>query len=195
MSSSPPSERQRLRRALIARRETLDAATHARLSAAVCAHLRDLLARLAPASLGFCWPYRREVDILPLVTDWLQGDPTRRAALPVVGTTDAPLRFRCWSPGDTLTTDRYGIPTPMQGAWLQPELLLIPVNGFDARGYRLGYGGGYFDRTLAELKPARGTIGVGFELARLTTLPEEAHDHPLDWIVTEKGAFHEGGYP
>lgn len=185
-----PARRSALRQELIARRSALSADEHARLSALVRDHLAALLERLAPSSLGFCWPYRAEVDVLPLVSSWLAGDPARRAALPVVETTQTALRFRRWSPGDALDTDRYGIPTPRGGEWMQPALLLIPVNGFDAHGNRLGYGGGYFDRTLAALRPERGCVGVGFELARLDAFPPQAHDRPLDWIVTEKGAFH-----
>lgn len=190
MDSASLSRRQDLRRRLIAEREQLDPAEHARLSEAVRTHLAALLAQLDPPCMGFCWPFRREADLLPLLASWLAADPARRAALPVVETTPGPLRFRRWSPGDALAADRYGIPTPLAGEWLQPDLLLIPVNGFDARGYRLGYGGGYFDRTLAELRPARGSIGVGFELARLDAVPHADHDQPLDWIVTERGAFH-----
>lgn len=85
-----------------------------------------------------------------------------------------------------MVADRYGIPAPQGTPQLQPDLLLVPVNGFDARGYRIGYGGGYFDRTLAGAdRPV--TVGIGFELARLDDVQPEAHDLPLDWIVTEAG--------
>ena len=88
-----------------------------------------------------------------------------------------------------MTPDRHGIATPVAGDTLQISLLLVPVNGFDARGYRLGYGGGYFDRTLESLDPSPQTIGIGFELGRLQRIEESTHDKPLDWIVTEAGAF------
>lgn len=190
MDTSSPSERQILRRRLVASRERLDAAEHARLSQALRDHLAALLTRLQPSCIGFCWPHRREPDLLPLMSAWLEADPDRCAALPVVQTVPGPLQFRRWSPGDALAADRYGIPTPLAGEWLQPDVLLIPVNGFDALGFRLGYGGGYFDRTLAARRPTGASIGVGFELARLDAVPHEAHDQPLDWIVTERGAFH-----
>ena len=77
----------------------------------------------------------------------------------------------------------------MAGAWLVPDLILLPLNGFDAAGYRLGYGGGYFDRTLAALLPRPLAIGVGFEINRLDSIRPESHDQRLDWIVTEAGAF------
>jgi 5,10-methenyltetrahydrofolate synthetase len=88
--------------------------------------------------------------------------------------------------------DRYGIPTPIEGEFAVPEVLLIPVNAFDAQGYRLGYGGGFFDRTLAALNPAPLTIGVGFELSRVETIDPQAHDIRLDAIVTEAGVFRPG---
>ena len=88
-----------------------------------------------------------------------------------------------------LYADRYGIPTPMAGDWLQPELILLPLNGFDAAGYRLGYGGGFFDRTLAALSPRPLAVGVGFEINRLESIHPETHDQRLDWLVTEAGVF------
>ena len=110
-------------------------------------------------------------------------------ALPVVVKRAAPLAFRPWTPDTPLTPDRYGIPTPTTGDWVIPQVLLLPVNGVDAQGYRLGYGGGYFDRTLAALAPRPLAIGVGFEQARVADIHPEAHDMPLDALVTEAGIF------
>jgi 5,10-methenyltetrahydrofolate synthetase len=104
-------------------------------------------------------------------------------------TEDAPLRFREWTPDGPLAPDRYGIPTPTAGAWLTPDLILLPLNGFDDAGYRLGYGGGYFDRTLAALVPRPLAVGVGFAINRIDSIRPEPHDQRLDWIVTEDGAF------
>ncbi len=111
------------------------------------------------------------------------------AALPVVVAEATPLAFRAWDKESALVPDRYGIPTPVDGEWLVPELILLPLNGFDAAGYRLGYGGGYFDRTLAALSPRPLAVGVGFEINRLASIRPELHDQRLDWIVTEAGAF------
>ena len=85
--------------------------------------------------------------------------------------------------------DSYGIPTPSCGEFITPEALLIPVNVFDAAGYRLGYGGGYFDRTLAALTPRPLAVGVGFETNRVASIRPQPHDQHLDWIITENGAF------
>ena len=198
MKSTHP-DRKNQRQQLISAREALSAATRAELETALLVHLQELLDQLAASSpvgnalasetLGFCWPFRSEPDIRQLIATWLAVDPTRKAALPVVIKQNAPLAFRHWTPDSVMTPDRHGIPTPSTGDLLTPSLLLIPVNGFDSRGFRLGYGGGYFDRTLASLSPKPLSIGVGFELGRLPRIIEAQHDKPLDWIVTEAGAF------
>ncbi|NBU58208.1 MAG: 5-formyltetrahydrofolate cyclo-ligase [Betaproteobacteria bacterium] len=157
--------------------------------AALAGHLTALLGHLAPASLGFCWPYRAEFDMRDVVAAWLHADTTRWAALPVVGVTGVPMRWRRWDPRAELPLDRYGIPFPGDGPDLHPELLLIPCNGFDARGYRIGYGAGHFDRTLAAMQPRPLAIGVAYELARLPDTQPQAHDLPMDWLITEGGAW------
>lgn len=121
------------------------------------------------------------------VLAWRQGGG--HTALPVVLGPDRALAFRDWHPDAPMGADRYGIPTPIGGEWRQPDVLLIPVNAFDSAGFRLGYGGGFFDRTLAALSPRPLCIGLGFECNRVTSIRPEAHDLPLDWIVTETGAF------
>lgn len=152
---------------------------------AIEGHLDSLIETLAPRSLAFCWPYRSEADLRGWVARWLAADARRIAALPVVVTRDAPLIFRRWLPGSALAPDRHGIPCPVHGEALTPELILVPLNAFDARGYRLGYGGGYFDRTLATIRPL--TVGIGFELGREADVLPQSHDRALDWLVTEAG--------
>jgi 5,10-methenyltetrahydrofolate synthetase len=179
--------RRALRAALIAAREALPAAEHARLSGLVEGHLANLLARLEPKVIGWCWPYRAEFDCRALVGRWLAGGRQRRAGLAVVVATASPLAFRRWTPRSPLVAGLYGIPVPRSGPVLAPDLLLLPLNGFDEAGYRLGYGGGYFDRTLAAADPAPTSVGVGFELARLASIAPGPHDLPLDYVVTEAG--------
>lgn len=87
-----------------------------------------------------------------------------------------------------METDHHGIPIPADGERLEPDLILVPLNVFDAAGYRLGYGGGYFDRTLASLDPLPVCVGVAFEVARTETAYPQPHDQPMDWLVTETGA-------
>ena len=170
---------------MAARRESMAAAEHALLSARIVAHAGAALPRSGVAA--FCWPIRHEPDVRKLLEKWMAAGV--RAALPVVVAENAALRFREWGPDSELARDRYGIPTPTAGDWLLPDLILLPLNGFDAAGYRLGYGGGYFDRTLAALTPRPLAVGVGFAINRLESIRPEAHDQRLDWIVTENGAF------
>lgn len=179
-------ERRELRKRALAAREALPAARHDTLTQRIIEHLEALLAELSPRVLAFCWPYRAEPDLRPFVVHWLAQAPGRIAALPVALEADAPLTFRAWAPGVEMAVDRHGIPIPARGDRVEPEVLLVPVNVFDAEGFRLGYGGGYFDRTL-EAMPAT-AVGVGFELARAATVYPQAHDRPMDWIVTEAGA-------
>ena len=181
--------RRALRRDMVARRAVLSEATRAAWSA----HIVDgLLAALpVPRVVAFCWPIKHEPDVRAIVPHWA-GCGTR-AALPVVVQEGAPLAFRHWAPETPLEPDRYGIPTPMAGEWLIPDLILLPLNGFDGEGYRLGYGGGYFDRTLAALTPRPLAVGVGFEINRLPSIRPESHDQRLDWLVTEAGAVRVGG--
>lgn len=185
LSEDTTAWRRELRRAMVERRAALDDAGHAALSARIAGHALAALAR--PAVAAFCWPIRHEPDVRAIVTAWAAEGA--RAALPVVAAEDAPLLFREWTPETPLTADRYGIPTPAAGAWLTPDLILLPLNGFDGAGYRLGYGGGYFDRTLAALVPRPLAVGVGFEINRIASIRPAPHDQRLDWIVTENGAF------
>ncbi len=177
--------RQALRRDMVARRTALSEAAHAALSAAIVGHLQLTLP--IPQRVAFCWPIRREPDVRAAIAFWAEKGSL--AALPVVQVADAALAFRAWTAESRLEADIYGIPTPVDGDFVQPDMILLPLNGFDAAGYRLGYGGGYFDRTLAALSPRPLAVGVGFEINRLSSIRPEAHDQRLDWIVTESGAF------
>lgn len=132
------------------------------------------------------WPIKGEADLRP----WLgllhgQGAVI---ALPVVVQVAAPLEFRRWHPGTAMERGIWNIPVPPAGAdSLRPEIALAPLVGWDCEGYRLGYGGGYFDRTLAATKPRPHVIGVGLQAARIGTIHPQPHDIPMDAIVTEGG--------
>ena len=177
--------RRALRQEMAARRAALADPEHAALSARIVAHAEAALAR--PAIAAFCWPIKHEPDVRALLQSWREAGV--RAALPVVVAEHEALRFREWAPDTPLAADRYGIPTPSAGDWLTPDLILLPLNGFDGAGYRLGYGGGYFDRTLAALTPRPLAVGVGFETNRVASIRPQPHDQHLDWIITENGAF------
>lgn len=187
-SENPPpgiAFRAELRRARIAARQTLDQATHARHSAAIDGSLAELLTPRPPSVLAFCWPIRAEFDCRPLARRLLAKG--WRTCMPVVIEADAAMIFRAWTPQSAMALDRHGIPVPEDGETLIPDVLLLPLVAFDARGFRLGYGGGYFDRTLAGMVPRPFTVGVGFELARVDSIRPATHDIALDAAVTEAG--------
>ncbi len=175
--------RARLRREKIAARMALPADEHERASRLIETGLEALLADLTPRVVAFCWPLRREFDCRPLVGRLIAGG--WRAVQPVVLAPATPMVFRPWRPDTPMTEDRYGIPIPSGDSTVTPDVVLLPVVAFDAQAYRIGYGGGYFDRTLAALSPKPLTIGIGFELARVESVRPEPHDIRLDAIVTE----------
>jgi 5-formyltetrahydrofolate cyclo-ligase len=158
---------------------------------ALGARLTAVIERYAPNSVGFYWPVAGEFDARAVVTQWLAADPARGAALPVVVQPHAAMAFHAWHARASMKTGRYRIPVPEEEVVVAPELLLIPCVGFDEDRFRLGYGGGYYDRTLAAWPVARRpvTIGVAFEAGKCEALPREAHDLPLDAIVTERAVY------
>ena len=134
---------------------------------------------------------RDELDVWPLLRRLL--DLGHVCALPVVEDRAMPLTFRRWRPDDVLVADGYGIPTPLDTApAVTPRVVLVPLVAFDRRGCRLGYGAGYYDRTLSTLR-GNGTIaavGVGFAAQEVDRVPAAATDQTLDWIVTEAEVIH-----
>jgi 5,10-methenyltetrahydrofolate synthetase len=179
--------RRELRARLIAERQALAPDVHARLSAALDAALDT---RFPPGTVGLAagyWPIRGEFDPRPYLLRTLAAGG--EVALPVVTAPGAPLRFRRWTPETAMEAGPWDIPHPAAGPEVTPATLMIPLVGFDASGHRLGYGGGFYDRTLAALRPRPLAVGLGFELGRLGSLAPRSHDHPMDVIVTEAGAF------
>lgn len=170
---------------LIARREAISPARHQQWSECITAILVEAFPLGAGAVVGFCWPFRNEFDARFAVRHWRERGVA--AALPEVVAPGAPLRFRAWHPGVPMARGVYDIPFPDGTDVLLPDVVLAPMNGFDAQGYRLGYGGGYFDRTLAALHPAPLAIGVSFDALRLQTIYPQPHDVPMDFVVTESG--------
>jgi 5-formyltetrahydrofolate cyclo-ligase len=174
-----------LRREKLAARLALDPAAHAALSANLEQHLTALLLPLAPQTLAFCAPVRGEFDARPLASRLLERG--WHAAMPVVTAVNAPMSFHAWTPSSAMSSDRYGIPIPADGAAVVPDIVLLPLLAFDAQGFRLGYGGGYFDRTLAAMVPRPQAIGIGFEVGRVADIRPQVHDIRLDAVVTETG--------
>ena len=175
--------RREQRAALLGARQALAAGTYRAASRAIAARLETLLETLGPAVLGGYWPIRREFNPLALLRS--RRSAGLPIALPRVAARDAPLEFRLWPSGARMARGVYDIPYPADTAVVLPDTLLVPMLGFDAAGYRLGYGGGYYDRTAA-LQPRPHLIGIAFEHALLPTIQPLGHDIPMDWIVTEE---------
>jgi 5,10-methenyltetrahydrofolate synthetase len=142
---------------------------------------------LASCRLAFCWPIKGEYDARHLArTLRSRGSLT---ALPVVVAPRTPLAFREWHPGVKLVNGPLDIPYPADSPPIVPDVVLLPMNGWDRMGYRLGYGAGFFDRTLAAAEKTPVVIGVAYELARLETIHPQPWDIPMDYVVTERGLY------
>ena len=143
--------------------------------------------------IGAYWPIKGEFDPLPALHRWKEdGELTeqetrRRIGLPVINKLHKTLTFHAWYPGCPMENDAYDIPKPKDTEVLVPTLLFVPCVGFGPKGNRLGYGGGFYDRTLASLAPKPFTVGLGFNFGFEPDLEFEAHDVPLDAILTEEG--------
>ena len=176
------------RKRLIEARMALPLDQHAAFSAVITEKLGERFPPSALPSLGCYWPFRREFNCIPLMERIIaQGGWT---ALPVVLQKNHPLEFRRWTPQTKMEAGVWNIMHPAEGEPVYPAALLIPLVGFDAAGYRLGYGAGYYDRTLAAFPHKPLTIGVGFEVCRMPTIHPQQFDVPIDYIVTEAGIVH-----
>ena len=143
-----------------------------------------------PATIAAFWPMQNEFDVRPLIMQLFAAG--HEMALPVVTGRGQPRVFRTWRPADSLEQGPFRTLQPLaQRPEVDPDLLLVPLLAVDRDGYRLGYGGGYYDRTLAALRARRPVqaVGIAFELQRLDELPRSARDERLDWLLTEAGAF------
>ena len=135
-------------------------------------------------------PYLSEISTLPLLAK-LAGEGWI-TALPVVVGKELPLLFRRWAPGDAMVSGLWDIQIPADTApEVEPDVLLVPMLAFDRKGYRLGYGGGFYDRTLAKLRAVKlvTAIGVAYAGQEIEAVPHDSHDQPLDWIMTERETF------
>ncbi len=142
---------------------------------------------LARCRLAFCWPIKGEYDARHLARTL--RDRGSLTALPVVVAPKTALVFREWHPGVKLVNGPLDIPYPADSPEIVPDVVLLPMNGWDRMGYRLGYGAGFFDRTLAAAEKKPVVIGVTYELARLETIHPQSWDIPMDYVVTEAGLY------
>ncbi len=146
--------------------------------------LADFLAGHRGRVLSGYMPMRSEIDPLPAMAAH-QGP----VGVPVILARDTPLKFREWSPGCRLVQGAFRAMIPEEGAWVEPEVMIVPLLAFDARGYRLGYGGGFYDRTLEWLRARGPVLAVGFAFAaqEVEAVPVDGFDQRLDAVVTERG--------
>lgn len=176
-----------LRKELLARRQAVSVSEREAWNKAITQHLMEGFPQLAGMTIGIYWPYQGEFDPRHAVRHF--RDRGARTALPEVVRKAEPLRFRHWQPGVAMTKGVYDIPVPADTEIVVPQALIMPPVGFDAAGYRLGYGGGFYDRTLASIAPRPLTIGVAYELSRLPTIHPQEFDLAMDYVVTERGVF------
>lgn len=168
---------------LLEARRTMPADEHRRASATI---MCELLLRLCPGSHGLTgcyWPFRREFNCVPYMREILRHGGG--VALPVVIARRRPLEFRCWEEHTTMESGVWNIPHPAAGPSVFPSALVIPLVGFDDAGYRLGYGAGYYDTTVASFAVRPLLVAVGFENSRMPTIYPQPHDEPMDVIITE----------
>jgi len=143
--------------------------------------------------IGAYWPIKGEFDPLPVLHRWkedgelLDKPQLRRIGLPVIDKATKTMRFHAWYPGCPMEEDAYAIPKPKDTEVLQPTLLFVPCVGYAAGGYRLGYGGGFYDRTLAGLTPRPFTAGLGFAPGFIEDFHPACHDIALDAILNDNG--------
>jgi 5,10-methenyltetrahydrofolate synthetase len=186
----PNQDKKLLRRQLQAERQSL-IDRHQRAM-----HLQEVLrvwlVQRPDSAIGAYWPIKGEFDALPALYRWTEGGENRRIGLPVIEKTTKKLTFHVWYPGCEMEDDAYGIPKPKDTPVFEPTLLLVPCVGFGPKGVRLGYGGGFYDRTLSTLSPRPFTVGLAYNNGFVPWLEAEPHDVPLDTILTEDGVAWKG---
>lgn len=186
-TSSATQWKAQVRADILRRRQAIADSDRRLWNAEITRLLLQHFPQLASMTIGLYWPYMGEFDPRHAVYRWRKQGAV--AALPEVVRKGAPLQFRAWWPGVAMGRGVYDIPIPLETDIVVPDALLIPPVGFDAAGYRIGYGGGFYDRTLAGLHPRPLTIGVAYELSRLDSIDPQEHDIPVDWLVTQNGVF------
>ena len=175
-----------LRQAALARRDALSASARARAAAHIGAQPFPIAVSVDAVVSGF-WPMRSEIDPLPLMRQ-LAARGTK-LALPLVQGRGSPLAFRAYAFGHPLRAGTWGIYEPLSEAPLvAPDLLIVPLAAFDRAGHRIGYGAGYYDMTLRQLRAQKSimAVGLGFAVQEISAVPATAHDERLDLVLTER---------
>lgn len=171
-----------LRRRLLADRQAVPEEVRRAWDEAICTRVIAWWEANPASTLGVYWPIRDEPDPRAAYEELTMRGV--QLALPVVVARDAPLRFAAWSPGDPLRADAFGVPVPEIVSSVQPDALLLPCVGFNAGRFRLGYGGGFYDRTLAQV-PRPLAVGIAYA-SGLVDFNADPHDIALDDVITER---------
>lgn len=172
------------RERLIAERMAWSADIRMARSETIARKLNRAIGKPGNRIVSLYWPFKGEPDLRSWLIQLIERGA--RIALPVVVEKKAPLEFRLWAPGEPLERGIWNILVPAHGAVVMPDIVIAPVVGFDAENYRLGYGGGYFDRTLAAAPEKPLAIGIGYGESRIRTIYPQPHDIAMDMIVTDE---------
>jgi len=187
--SALATEKQELRAAMLARRREQNAEDREIAAERLRDHFTSMLMPQRGTKVSGYWPMDEEMDVRPLLADLRENGCV--IALPVVVGKGQPLVFRVWHPGDTLVKSGFGLSEPgPEVAEIVPQVLLVPLVAFDASGNRLGFGGGFYDRTLKALRAANPhvrAIGIAFAFQEVDDVPNDDSDQRLDAVVTERG--------
>ncbi len=188
--SEPPRDKAELRKTSLERRVEAHATAGPLAGDLVAGQFLEAI-ELAPGDVvaGY-WPMRQEQDPVPLMKRLHAAG--QAVALPVIEKPEKTLIFRTWEPGQVLEEAEFGTSQPApEAVTLSPRVLLVPLLAFDDRGFRLGYGGGYYDRTIAALRQAGEllAIGIAYDAQKIERVPEDEFDQRLDWVVTENSAW------
>ena len=176
------------RERLIAERLAMPAEMRAEFAGRMVRHLDEVVGKVEGRVASFYWPFRGEPDLRPWAARVVANGG--RTALPVVVEKGRPLIFRAWTLGDKLERGVWNIPVPAAGEEVLPDIVVAPLVGWDKALYRLGYGGGFFDRTLAALRGKNPlVVGIGYAAMQLPTIHPQSHDIPMQAIVTEEGSL------
>lgn len=174
--------RKRERERLIAARLLQSAEARGQAARVITERLRAAVGDVHGKRISLYWPFRGEPDLRPWIEEiWLGGG---MALLPIVVQKGKPLVFRSWRHGERLERGIWNIPVPADGTAADPDVVIAPLVGFDPEQYRLGYGGGFFDRTLAAMRDKPLAIGVGYGSQAIDTIHPQPHDIPMDRIIT-----------
>ena len=190
--TADPASKIVLRRHALARRDLIEPAEAHAAAEKIAPQGVKLVARFVPPGgvISAYWPIRSEISTRPLLERLAREG--YRTALPVMTAAAKPLHFRLWSPGDELAKGPLGLFEPLaSAATVEPDLMFLPLACFDAQGHRIGYGGGNFDATLAAQRARRRIVAIGLAYAdqEVDTIPHEAHDQRLDFVITEQRLF------